>query len=223
MTTKKRGFSSAEIAEFLFLNPDFFRKNPEVLNSIEIVHESGAATSLIQRQVELLRLNYNSTTDKLMEILGVAKNNEDIFSLTKKLILSLIGTSNVEEIVTLLEKSFETDFDSKSSRVLFFTEYSKNLPKARTRNLSKANKFLVNLLKPGEIYCGPIEQDVVRFIFDRKSTVTECALVPLTCNSLKGLIALGTDIPGKYDSKKDTLFLDFVSEVVSKLVDSHNV
>ena len=126
MTTKKRGFSSAEIAEFLLINPDFFKKNPEVLNSIEIVHKSGVATSLIQRQVELLRLNYNSTTDKLVEILGVAKNNEDIFSLTKKLILSLIGTSNVEEIVTLLEKSFETDFDAQSSRVLFFTEYSKN-------------------------------------------------------------------------------------------------
>ena len=60
-------------------------------------------------------------------------------------------------------------------------------------------------------------------LFDRKSIVTECALVPLTCNSLKGLIALGTDIPKKYDSKKDTLFLDFVSEVVSKLIDSHNV
>ena len=154
---------------------------------------------------------------------GYLKNNEDIFSLTKKLIISLIGTKNIEEIVSLLEKSFETDFGAKSSRVVFFTEYPKNLPKKRVKNLSKANKLLRNVIKPGEIYCGAIEEDLARFIFDRKSIVAECALAPLNCNTLKGLIALGTDIPKKYDGNKDTLFLDFVSEVVSKLIDSHNV
>ena len=222
-TDKKNKLSNKEIAEYLILNPNFFKENPEVLNSIEIVHDSGAAVSLIEKQVELLRSNYNSTTDKLIEILGIAKNNEDIFSLTKKLIISLIGTKNIEEIVSLLEKSFETDFGAKSSRVVFFTEYPKNLPKKRVKNLSKANKLLRNVIKPGEIYCGVMDEDLVRFIFDRKSIVTECALAPLNCNTLKGLIALGTDIPKKYDGNKDTLFLDFVSEVVSKLIDSHNV
>ena len=94
-TDKKNKLSNKEIAEYLILNPNFFKENPEVLNSIEIVHDSGAAVSLIEKQVELLRSNYNSTTDKLIEILGIAKNNEDIFSLTKKLIISLIGTKNI--------------------------------------------------------------------------------------------------------------------------------
>ncbi|HHZ84847.1 MAG TPA: DUF484 family protein, partial [Gammaproteobacteria bacterium] len=95
-TDKKYKVSNKEIAEYLILNPNFFKENPEVLNSIEIIHESGAAVSLIQKQVELLRSNYNSTTDKLMELLGIAKNNEDIFILTKELILSLIDASSIE-------------------------------------------------------------------------------------------------------------------------------
>ena len=118
---KKSHLSRNEIAEYLILNPDFFKENPEVLNSIEIVHESGGAVSLIQKQVEILRSNYNSTTDKLMELLGIAKANEDIFSLTKKLIIELVGTSNIEEAIVLLEKSFESDFGYKTSRVLFYT------------------------------------------------------------------------------------------------------
>ena len=115
-TDKKNKVSNKEIAEYLILNPNFFKENPEVLNSIEIIHESGAAVSLIQKQVELLRSNYNSTTDKLMELLGIAKNNEDIFILTKELILSLIDASSIEEIVALLEKSFVADFGAKNSK-----------------------------------------------------------------------------------------------------------
>ena len=221
-TDKKNKVSNKEIAEYLILNPNFFKENPEVLNSIEIIHESGAAVSLIQKQVELLRSNYNSTTDKLMELLGIAKNNEDIFILTKELILSLIDASSIEEIVALLEKSFVADFGAKNSKVLFFTESSKNLPKGRVKNPAEARNILGNLLKPGKIFCGEVNKEVAKFIFNRKTSVKEMALVPLNSSSLLGLIALGSDQPGKYSDNKDTLFLDFIAEVVSKLIDSHN-
>jgi uncharacterized protein YigA (DUF484 family) len=221
-TDKKNKVSNKEIAEYLILNPNFFKENPEVLNSIEIIHESGAAVSLIQKQVELLRSNYNSTTDKLMELLGIAKNNEDIFILTKELILSLINASSIEEIVALIEKSFVADFGAKKSKVLFFTESSKNLPKGRVKNPAEARNILGNLLKPGKIFCGEVNKEVAKFIFNQKTSVKEMALVPLNSSSLLGLIALGSDQPGKYSDNKDTLFLDFIAEVVSKLIDSHN-
>ena len=221
-TDKKNKVSNKEIAEYLILNPNFFKENPEVLNSIEIIHESGAAVSLIQKQVELLRSNYNSTTDKLMELLGIAKNNEDIFTLTKELILSLIDASSIEEIVALIEKSFVADFGAKKSKVLFFTESSKNLPKGRVKNPAEARNILGNLLKPGKIFCGEVNKKVAKFIFNQKTGVKEMALVPLNSSSLLGLIALGSDQPGKYSDNKDTLFLDFIAEVVSKLIDSHN-
>lgn len=221
-TDKKNKVSNKEIAEYLILNPNFFKENPEVLNSIEIIHESGAAVSLIQKQVELLRSNYNSTTDKLMELLGIAKNNEDIFILTKELILSLIDASSIEEIVALIEKSFVADFGAKKSKVLFFTESSKNLPKGRVKNPAEARNILGNLLKPGKIFCGEVNKKVAKFIFNQKTGVKEIALVPLNSSSLLGLIALGSDQPGKYSDNKDTLFLDFIAEVVSKLIDGHN-
>ena len=221
-TDKKNKVSNKEIAEYLILNPNFFKENPEVLNSIEIIHESGAAVSLIQKQVELLRSNYNSTTDKLMELLGIAKNNEDIFILTKELILSLIDASSIEEIVALIEKSFVADFGAKKSKVLFFTESSKNLPKGRVKNPAEARNILGNLLKPGKIFCGEVNKKVAKFIFNQKTGVKEMALVPLNSSSLLGLIALGSDQPGKYSDNKDTLFLDFIAEVASKLIDGHN-
>lgn len=219
---KSNQISSKEIAEFLILNPEFFKENPEVLNSIEIVHETGSAVSLIQKQVEILRSNYNSTSDQLMEFLVVAKNNEKIFSLTKKLILSLIEANNIGEIVSLLEKSFKYDFGAKSSRVLFFAKASKNIPSGRLKSPSDASEILGTLLKQKVIYSGKINKKISSFVFDKKSNIKESVLIPLKCKSLKGLIALSSDEIGKYDKEKDTLFLDFIAEVVSRLVDSHN-
>jgi uncharacterized protein YigA (DUF484 family) len=214
---KKHNPSAKEVADYLILNPNFFKENPEVLNSIEIVHESGAAVSLIQRQVELLRTDYNSTTDRLMELLANAKNNDDIFILTKKLILDLIEARNIEEITLTVEERFKKDFGADKSRLIFFTESNKNI-----KNPAESVDILADLMKPSELFCGEVNQEITKFIFNEETTIKEVALIPLTTNSLKGMIALGSAQQGKYTENKDTLFLEFVSEVVSKLIENHN-
>ena len=77
-------------------------------------------------------------------------------------------------------------------------------------------------MKPGELFCGEVKPDITKFIFNDETFIKEVALIPLTSNSLKGMIALGSTQQGKYTENKDTLFLDFVSEVVSRLIDNHN-
>ena len=62
----KKSLSEKEVEQFLLLNPDFLSKNSHILNALEIMHETGGAVSLIQKQVELLRENYNSTSNNLL-------------------------------------------------------------------------------------------------------------------------------------------------------------
>jgi len=47
-------------------------------------------------------------------------------------------------------------------------------------------------------------------------------LVPLRNSECPGVLALGSNTKGKYDSTKDTLFLDFVAEVINKLIEKSN-
>ena len=77
-------------------------------------------------------------------------------------------------------------------------------------------------MKPGESFYGEVKQDITKFIFNDETAIKEVALIPLTSNTLKGMIALGSARQGKYIENKDTLFLDFVSEVVSGLIYNHN-
>ena len=97
--SEKIPISKEEVAEYLLLNPDFFKQNPEILKSIEAVHDAGGAVSLIQKQVELLRENYEATSGNLIELLKIAKQNEDIFKKSKNLVLLLIKASSIGQLI----------------------------------------------------------------------------------------------------------------------------
>jgi uncharacterized protein YigA (DUF484 family) len=214
----EKKLTNKQVQEFLISNPDFLSGHPEVLKSLEVIHDSGGAVSLIQRQVEILRANYNATTSNLLNLLTVAKNNEDIFSQTKQLVIKLIDCRTASEIVEVTEKTFEKQFNANKCQVLFFKE-QKNLPKGRFKELKLSHKSFGDLYNAKDIYCGPLAKDQAQFIFGKSTKVIECALVPLRNSECPGVLALGSNINGKYDSTKDTLFLDFVAEVLNKLIE----
>ena len=118
----KKTIDPKQVEEFLVLNPDFLSNNSHILNSIEIVHETGGAVSLIQKQVEMLRMNYESTSGNLLQLLEIAKMNEGIFEKTKKLILELIVCRNLTDIVSMTEETFMKEFNTDACKVLFFKE-----------------------------------------------------------------------------------------------------
>ena len=62
------------VASYLRKNPDFLDDYPDVLESLEINHQSGSAVSLIERQVEQLRASngdMNKQLKRLTELTGV--------------------------------------------------------------------------------------------------------------------------------------------------------
>lgn len=218
----RKALDEKQIKEFLLANPEFLVNNPGVLNSLEIVHDSGVAVSLIQKQVENLRANYNLTTNHFLNLIEIAKGNENIFLETKRLILSLIETSNLKELILTTEKSFVTTFKATRSKLIFYSDSNASFPIGRLKTPEETSAILGKILNSDKTYRGPIESEVSNFIFDKKSKIIEAVLVPLSSSSIKGLLALGSDIRGKYHDEKDTLFLDFLVEVISKLIDKYN-
>mgnify|MGYP001216374069 CR=1 FL=1 len=217
----KTNLKKKEVVEYLILNPEFLVDNPEVLSSLRVDHDSGAAVSLIQKQVEILRKNYNSTSNNLLNFLEEAKNNENIFSLTKRLTLDLINTSSIEEVISITEKAFKEDFQTTDCKFIFFKEKNKALPKGRVKDPDKSKHILGDLIKENKTYRGALHQDQSNFIFNKKQKVVDAILTPLSCSYIKGYLALGSDKIGKFDESKDSLFLDFITEVASILIDKH--
>ena len=209
------------VEEFLILNPDFLSENSHILNALEIVHETGGAVSLIQRQVEMLRKNYESTSENLIKLIEIAEKNERIFEKTKKLILDLIICESLTEIVSKTEDTFVKDFDTDSCKLLFFKS-SDNLPKGRVIDAKEAHSLIGKKYNATDIFCGPLSEKESNFIFGKRAKVIGCALVPVRNSDCPGMLALGSKDEQKYSNENDTLFLEFIAEALSRLVDRNN-
>ena len=62
MTDQTRSMTDI-VAKYLRKYPDFLVKHPEVLQAVKLPHESGAAVSLIERQVEQAHLCQRAAND----------------------------------------------------------------------------------------------------------------------------------------------------------------
>ena len=220
----KKDLKERDVAEFLLMNPNFFKSNPDVLNALEINHNSEGTVSLVQKQVENLRNDYNSTLENLAQFLENAKENERIFSLTKKITLALLEQENITDLIGELEKRFINDFGASVCKVLFFGGEINKLPKGRVVGKDLAIKSLGELIKPNQIYSGPIDVDskAKKFLFGNKESIKECVLVSLKTKSVTAILMLGSNTNDKYSPEKDSLFLEFISDVASSLIDRQN-
>ena len=220
----KKDLKERDVAEFLLMNPNFFKSNPDVLNALEITHNSEGTVSLVQKQVENLRNDYNSTLENLAQFLENAKENERIFSLTKKITLALLEQENITDLIGELEKRFINDFGASVCKVLFFGGEINKLPKGRVVGKDLAIKSLGELIKPNQIYSGPIDVDskAKKFLFGNKESIKECVLVSLKTKSVTAILMLGSETNDKYSPEKDSLFLEFISDVASSLIDRQN-
>ena len=215
---KDQTITEKQVQEYLILHPDFLSNNPDILQSLEIIHETGGAVSLVQKQVENLRANNTNTTSNLLSLLSVAKNNEEIFKDTQQLIINLIGSEDINEIVEKVELAFVKSFNANKCYLLFLKDEIK-LPKGRYRDMKKSHDIIQDLYDGRNIYCGPCSSTQSDFIFGKKLKMVECVLIPLLNPGCPGMIALGSDSEGKFDAKKDTLFLTFIADVINKLIE----
>ena len=153
--------------------------------------------------------------------MSIAKANEEIFSQTKELILDLIEADSIVKIAERIEFTFEKQFNATKCRLVFFKEH-KDIPKGRFKDAKQSHDSFGDKYNTQDIYCGPITEKQATFLFGKRTKIIECALVPLRSPEFPGLIAIGSNIEGKYNTEKDTLFLDFISEVTNKLIEKSN-
>ncbi len=119
--------------------------------------------------------------------------------------------------------SYGLDREKMAKRLGFDGEINK-LPKGRVVGKDLAIKSLGELIKPNQIYSGSIDVDskAKKFLFGNKESIKECVLVSLKTKSVTAILMLGSDTNDKYSPEKDSLFLEFISDVASSLIDRHN-
>ena len=85
------------VHDYLEANPDFFENHGDLLSSLRLPHVSGAAVSLVERQVSVLRQKDLKLERKLKELIDVARVNDVLGTKMHQLTLHLLAASGISE------------------------------------------------------------------------------------------------------------------------------
>ncbi|WP_438951247.1 DUF484 family protein [Porticoccus sp.] len=211
----------SQIKAHLEANPRFFEDHPDLLEVIELPHDSGPAISLIERQVSVLRERNLEMRQRLNAMLDSAKINDKLFEKTKRLILTLLEARDLETIVNATSNSLSTDFQVQfHSMILFGDNPSAEIkPHVRMVNIEQANDHIGTLLRTNRAICGVLGSDELTFLFGNQAEkVGSVAAVPLAQGSVFGVLAIGHADPNYYRSSMGTLFLSYIAEVLNRII-----
>ncbi|PCJ43687.1 MAG: hypothetical protein COA71_02105 [SAR86 cluster bacterium] len=215
------------VASYLLEHPDFFENQEDLLLSLRIPHKSGQAISLLERQVSLLRRRSDETQDQINNFVENAKENDDLFEKTRTIVLNIINTTSLEDLSTLIEEKLKQEFDASSSKLFFATEEDKSEAAKSTLfllPLELTRKVLGKLFQRKRAYCGGLNEDQATLFFPESSDINSVAIIPIHFNDentlkekLPGvpLLVVASSKDKHFNASLDTLFLDFIGEILS--------
>lgn len=207
------------VAAYLRKHPDFFDGHPDVLEVVEIRHESGGATSLIERQVEQLRSSNLDLNKQLARLVQVASENERLMSRLHRLTLDLMAIDSRRDFFTELGNSLLNDFNADILQICLFNKAAAEEAGEDVMAIEvddpALEPFRSHLDKGGAV-CGRLGESKLEFLFGSKSRwVQSTALVPLGEKGADGMMAIGSSDPARFYPGMGTLFLELLANVIS--------
>lgn len=223
--------SEEAIATYLANNPDFFRRHPAILADISLPHNSGNATSLIERQVAILRERGIETRHKLGELIEAAKENDTLLNTTQSLVVDLINADSLNSVFTLLQNQLHKKFGVESASVTLISEgdafKAQTIDAAFTQNTNEANQQIAGILDNSQSMCGTLREAEAEFIFnDTKYAIGSAAIATRKIQQDKGsdiivMLAVAHHHTDHYNNDTGTLFLDYLCDILTALVKRH--
>lgn len=218
MTDITRAVTSDEVAAYLTENPDFFTAHTTLLEVLTVPHQTGEAVSLVERQASLLRERTLKLTTHLSDLIDAAYLNDAKFEKTKRMVLALLDAETLDDVAIALEESLCRDFCGDVTALVLFSDTPQDANSLRV--LPRATAGVIEpLLVTNLPTCGELPAIENHFLFGAADElVASAAVIPLVKGETFGLLAIGSYEPGYFHSSQGTLFLSYVGEVLSRVV-----
>jgi uncharacterized protein YigA (DUF484 family) len=208
--------TDADVVSYLRLDPDFFQRHVNLLSELNLPHESGAAVSLIERQIAILRERNMNMRRRMNELLETAKSNETLFEKTRTLTLELLhveGWHGLNEVLaTYVLADFRADFvcchlSQAHLQLDHLRGHGGDLPHA-------------NYLRDDRPACTTLRPDELTRLFPIEEHAADgsAVIAPLPLETGTGCLAIGSRDPSYFSSEMDTLFVSYIAEVLARVI-----
>lgn len=204
------------IVEYLRADPDFFQRHANLLSELNLPHDSGRAVSLIERQVAILRERNMQMRRRMNELLQAAKDNDELFAKTRTLTLELLNVHTWHELNEVLATYVLADFQAD-----FVCCHLLRMPVFLDHLVSHESEPPYERFVPNNVpVCTTLRAEEMNQLFPVETHDSDgsAVLAPLVWEEGEGCLAIGSRHTNRFTSDMDTLFVTYIGEVTSRVV-----
>ena len=224
MTTKKAQAKELQLVrDYLIDHPNFFEENPDILEAINVSHDSGKAISLVERQITIMRDKNKVLSGQLEQLIETAKNNDQLLAKTNQLVLKLIQAEDLNSLITVLDTSLKNDFNTEFysltliDKGLFTSKTAANLVSEE-----EAKSKISSLLSAQKAVSGVLREEQINFLFEQSANnIASVIALPLNSSEPFGILALGSSDADFYSHDIGTVFFDYIGALLNELIPMH--
>jgi hypothetical protein len=206
------------VIDYLTRNPDVLERHPATLAQLTFSHESGAAVSLVERQLKLLRDENQSLKNKLNELVHIARENEELSQRFHRLSLELMTHDNLHDVISLIRDQIQTFFYTDHVNFFFTENLADQLDGMKDHILTAESKHAAKIqewIDARNPVFGPFDPGIRKQLFADAGDIPSCVLIPLYHTQNFGLLVLGSKSNQRFSDGMGTLFLQQLGDLVS--------
>jgi uncharacterized protein YigA (DUF484 family) len=208
-------------------NPDILNRYPALLAELEVPHAAaaGAAVSLIERQVRVLRDRITAGELRMREFMDIARDNERLAMSRHRLALNLLGAQDFDDVISLILAELGDELGADHVVVRLFTDRAEDVADRADvfvpRDHEDLNRFRT-MMKNRLPVCGRSSDDQNAFLFaEHAPAIASAAVIPLVAGADLGLLGLGSEDASRFSTSMGTHFLQQTGELVSTALARH--
>ncbi|GGB43341.1 hypothetical protein GCM10011502_15820 [Oceanisphaera marina] len=208
------GLDDSQIAEYLLAQPQFFERQPSLLEQLRLPHEQRGSVSLVEVKLDRQRQRIYELEDEITELMMVAGENERIFRVYMDLMPRLFECTSVLELELCIRSTLQQQLRVQAVQLVLD-------PRAYPDATSSAGEQLERLYRERMasqlVYLGRLGKEEKLGLF-QDSLVNSCALIRLGAKGELGLLAFGSADGSHYGPGMDTLLINQLADVLALLL-----
>ena len=198
-----------DVELYLLENTDFFVSRESLVSELSFKHDAEGASSLLEMQVRKLRDEQSRLMDMLTGFVSTGKENEELFFKSKNLTLSLISSNKFDEVKKTVELFFQENFEVDSCIL-------ETLSDAELQKLEKITGLNMN---KDAIHMGPLSKEKMAAFFSNDA-IKSAVISVMKLEKGFGLLKVGSIEATKYLGDGDTTFIEYIRDVIVRVLDS---
>lgn len=210
------------IVDYLQRNPDFFMRNAQQVEMLQVPHPIRGTVSLVEWHLARQRNHINTLEENIGQLLSQAETNEALFCRLLQLQGSLASASSLQEMLDRLQRWARKIGLAGASIRLFTDSWRIGAPSGFTHlGLSRQSFEHLRIQRLGEKqhYLGSLNGPELLLLLPEAKAVGSVALSLMGGGGDSGVIIFSSRDPQHYHQGQGTRLLDELARMLPELLE----